>query len=499
MTGPNQNEIAQNDNLVIIVFGASGDLARKKTYPALFSLHKHKFFPSNTKIIGYARTPMDAAEYNRRITSSIKNPEPGEVDAFLNLTSYVSGQYDEDASFEKLVGEIEKAEKEMGAKIKLVAYLALPPSVFTAVARMLKKHVHPRWKNGFRVVVEKPFGHDLESFRDLQREFGELFTEEEVYRIDHYLGKEMVKNLLTLRFANVIFGAVWNRQYIENVQITLREPFGTEGRGGYFDEFGIIRDVMQNHLLQILSIVAMEPPVSLSSQDIRDEKVKVLRCIPPIKPSETIVGQYTASADGSKPAYKDDKTVPPNSNCPTFAANVLWINNDRWQGVPFILKAGKALHEQKVEVRVLFRNVANGQVYPDAARNELIVRVQPNEAVQLRVTNKVPGFSIRSTPTTLDLTYKDRFQGASYRIPDAYEALILDVLRGDQSHFVRDDELDAAWRIFTPMLHALEKGGVVPLPYAYGSPGPAEVAKFLERHGVRDEEEIGAGLKSAKI
>ncbi|KAL1923758.1 uncharacterized protein VTP21DRAFT_8738 [Calcarisporiella thermophila] len=486
-----------SQTLVIVVLGASGDLARKKTFPALFSLHKNGFLPKRTKIIGYARSQMDLGEYHKRVASHFKNATGQEIDQFLSQTFYVSGKYDDDGSFEVLRKEIEKAEKEIGAKEpNRIAYLALPPSVFTIVGKQLKKHIHPGQGQGvFRVVVEKPFGHDLESFRELQNDLGELFTEDEIYRIDHYLGKEMVKNLLTLRFANIVLGAIWNRHYIDNVQITFREPFGTEGRGGYFDEFGIIRDVMQNHLLQVLSIVAMERPVSLEPEDIRDEKVKVLRCIPPIKPEDSLIGQYTKSEDGSKPGYKDDDTVPKDSNCPTFAITVLWINNDRWQGVPFILKAGKALNEQKVEVRVQFRDVA-GQTFEDVSRNELVVRVQPNEAVYLKMINKLPGFSMNTTMTELDLTYRQRY--TDLYIPEAYEALILDVLKGDHSNFVRDDELDAAWKAFTPILHHIDEAKMTPLPYAYGTRGPAEADEFVAKYGYKRTDEYSWPSQSAR-
>lgn len=276
----------------------------------------------------------------------------------------------------------------------------------------------------------------------------------------------MVKNLLILRFGNEFFGATWNRNHIDSVQISFKEPFGTEGRGGYFDEFGIIRDVMQNHLLQVLTLLAMERPISFSAEDIRDEKVRVLRGIPAIEPKNVIIGQYGKSLDGTKPAYKEDDTVPQESRCPTFCAMVAFIKNERWDGVPFILKAGKALNEQKTEIRIQFKDVTSG-IFKDIPRNELVIRVQPNESVYIKMNSKLPGLSMQTVVTELDLTYRRRF--SDLKIPEAYESLILDAMKGDHSNFVRDDELDASWRVFTPLLHYLdEKEEIVPMEYPYG-------------------------------
>lgn len=292
----------------------------------------------------------------------------------------------------------------------------------------------------------------------------------------------MVKNVMTVRFANIFFSQIWNRMYIDNVQITFKEPFGTEGRGGYFDEFGIIRDVMQNHLLQILSLIAMERPISTDAEAIRDEKVKVLKCIPPIDVDDALLGQYVGDGKG-KPGYlEDDTLVNKTSLTPTFAALVLWIQNERWEGVPFILKAGKALNEAKVEVRIQFRNVA-GNLYKNASRNELVIRVQPDEALYTKFNNKLPGLSYQTIQTDLDLTYNNRYVDLS--IPDAYESLILDVLRNDHSNFVRDDELDAAWKIFTPLLHKIDQHDkdIEMTTYPYGSRGPEQLDQFIKKYG----------------
>ncbi|KAF7352770.1 Glucose-6-phosphate 1-dehydrogenase [Mycena venus] len=347
-------------------------------------------------------------------------------------------------------------------------YFALPPNVFVSVAKNIKEHCYAETGVN-RIIVEKPLGRDLDSARELSNSLKQYWSEEETYRIDHYLGKEMVKNILVLRFANIAMASMWDKSHISNIQITFKEPFGTEGRGGYFDSFGIIRDVLQNHLLQVLSILTMERPVSFSAEDIRDEK------------EDTLLGQYVG-ADG-KPGYLEDDTVPRGSVCPTFAATCLWIKNERWEGVPFILKAGKALNEAKVEVRIQFKDVTQG-IFKDITRNELIIRIQPSEAVYLKMNTKTPGLQTRAMATEMDLTYNQRFADA--KIPEAYEALILDALQGDHSNFVRNDELDVAWKIFTPILHWIDgQSGARPKPtsYPYGSRGPAELNTFVEKYG----------------
>ncbi|GAA99092.1 uncharacterized protein L969DRAFT_94274 [Mixia osmundae IAM 14324] len=478
----NSTAVELKENTSIVVLGASGDLAKKKTFPALFGLFFNGFLPPNLQIVGYARTKMDEEEFHKRVVQYIKTPIPqmkSKLKEFLELCTYVSGQYDTDEGFqdlEKHLAEREKAAYPDAKTKNRVFYMALPPSVFTVVAEGLKKNNY--LKDGInRIVVEKPFGKDLESSREMMGKLKKLWQEDETFRIDHYLGKEMVKNLLILRFGNPVLDNSFNKNLISNVQITFKEPFGTEGRGGYFDEFGIIRDVMQNHLLQVLSILTMERPVSFSAEDIRDEKVKVLRFIPPIKMEEALLGQY--SAKGDKPGYKDDDTVPKDSVSPTFAALVLHINSPKWEGVPFVLKAGKALNEQKTEIRIQYKDVTQG-IFKDIARNELVIRVQPGESVYMKMNAKAPGLQMRTVATEMDLTYKRRF--SDLKIPEAYEALILDAFKGDHSNFVRDDELDIAWKIFTPILHQIENDKPTPKSYEYGSRGPAELDDFITKH-----------------
>ncbi|TQD98120.1 hypothetical protein C1H46_016242 [Malus baccata] len=480
------DNVLENGSLSIIVLGASGDLAKKKTFPALFNLYRQGFLlPEEVHIFGYARTKISDDELRNRIRGylvSDKGASPKDVEDvtnFLQLIKYVSGSYDGEEGFRLLDKEIsdnEISKNSAEGSSRRLFYLALPPSVYPSVCRMIRHYCMNRSDLGgwTRIVVEKPFGKDLDSAEQLSNQIGELFEESQIYRIDHYLGKELVQNLLVLRFANRFFLPLWNRDNIENVQIVFREDFGTEGRGGYFDEYGIIRDIIQNHLLQVLCLVAMEKPISLKPEHIRDEKVKVLQSVMPVEDDEVVLGQY----DG----YTDDPTVPDHSNTPTFSTVILRIHNERWEGVPFILKAGKALNSRKAEIRVQFKDVP-GDIFKckKQGRNEFVIRLQPSEAMYMKLTVKQPGLEMSTVQSELDLSYGQRYQGVT--IPEAYERLILDTIRGDQQHFVRRDELKAAWEIFTPLLHRIDNGELKPLPYQPGSRGPAEADALLEKAG----------------
>lgn len=465
----------------IVVFGASGDLARKKTFPALFGLFREGQLPDTVKIIGYARLEMDQDTFADKIKEFLKGGSDEQHKTFLSMCSYMSDPYDEPSGYELLHKELEKYEKENNVeKPERLFYLALPPLAFTTVATNLKKYVYVDDGN-MRLIVEKPFGHDLDSSRQLQKNLAPLFTEDEIFRIDHYLGKEMVKNILVVRFANEFFSGVWNKNHISSIQISFKEQFGTEGRGGYFDDIGIIRDVMQNHMLQVLTLLTMEKPEALDLEAIRDEKVKVLKAFEPINTDDILLGQYGKSEDGSKPAYVDDETVKPDSNCVTYAAIGMRINNDRWNGVPIVLRAGKALDESKVEVRIQLK--PHTKLFGNIAPNELVMRIQPDEAIYLKIISKVPGISNETSVTDLDLTYAARFS-KEFWIPEAYESLIRDCLKGNHSNFVRDDELDISWELFTPLLKHIEQKDAPKLEsYAYGSKGPKELKDFMRRHG----------------
>jgi len=466
-----------------VVFGASGDLAKKKIYPTLWAIYKENLLPPKVRFVGYSRSKISVDDIRERCKPwfKVKEGEEEKAEAFWSCNSYVAGGYDQRRDFEMLTQEM--ARYENSGQANRLFYLALPPSVFEHVTTQLKETCMSAtgWN---RVIVEKPFGKDSASSAKLSNHLSSLFKEEEIYRIDHYLGKEMVQNLITLRFGNILFSPTWNRDHIASVIITFKEPFGTMGRGGYFDEFGIIRDIMQNHLLQVLCLTAMEKPVSTNPDDIRDEKVKVLKAIREIQLEDVVLGQYVGNPDGptedSKKGYLDDPTVPAGSVTPTYAEAVLRINNERWEGVPFILRSGKALNERKAEVRIQYRDVPGDIFSGSTVRNELVMRVQPGEAVYAKVMTKTPGMSFNLEETELDLTYNNRYSNA--RLPDAYERLILDVFVGSQMHFVRSDELAEAWRIFTPLLHRIEGEKIAPIPYKYGGRGPQEADDLLKKN-----------------
>ncbi|GMH35965.1 hypothetical protein BSKO_03833 [Bryopsis sp. KO-2023] len=470
--------------LTVVVLGASGDLAKKKTYPALYALFSKGFLPDNIQILGYARSNLKDEELRDRLKGYLKGEE-SKINEFLSLCTYKQGQYDGSAGYKGLQTALaERESKYCSSPAGRLFYLALPPSVYPQVCTGLKRNCDKLTnksnpKSFLRLIVEKPFGKDLESSEQLASELGALYPEEQLYRIDHYLGKELTQNLIVMRFANNFLDSWWNRQYISNVQITFKENFGTQGRGGYFDQFGIIRDIIQNHLLQVMALLAMEKPVSLHPDDIRDEKLRVLRSIPPIVPEETVLGQYVSALD--EPGYLDDETVPKGSKTPTYASCVMYVKNDRWDGVPFILKAGKALNERKAEVRIQLKPSPAPLYASEGMRNEFVMRLQPGEAIYMKMVVKKPGLEMATEMSELDLSYTERYKGID--IPDAYERLILDAIRGDQQHFVRRDELRAAWSIFTPLLHQIDEGKVDPVEYLFGSRGPVEADELLQRVG----------------
>ncbi|CAA3031246.1 glucose-6-phosphate 1-dehydrogenase, chloroplastic [Olea europaea subsp. europaea] len=477
----------------ITVVGASGDLARKKIFPALFALYYEDCLPENFSIFGYARSKMTDAELRNMVSKTLtcridKRENCGEkMEQFLKRCFYHSGQYDSKEDFVELDKKLK--ELEAGRVSNRLFYLSIPPNIFIDAVRCAS--VSASSANGWtRVIVEKPFGRDSESSAALTRSLKQYLQEDQIFRIDHYLGKELVENLSVLRFSNLIFEPLWSRQYIRNVQFIFSEDFGTEGRGGYFDNYGIIRDIMQNHLLQILALFAMETPVSLDAEDIRNEKVKVLRSMRTLSMDDVVIGQYKSHTKGgiTYPAYTDDKTVPKDSLTPTFAGAALFIDNARWDGVPFLMKAGKALHDRRAEIRVQFRHVP-GNLYNrnfgtdlDRATNELVIRVQPDEAIYLKINNKVPGLGMRLDRSNLNLLYKARY---SKEIPDAYERLLLDAIEGERRLFIRSDELDAAWALFTPLLKELEDKRLIPEYYPYGSRGPVGAHYLAAKHNVK--------------
>ncbi len=485
-------DIDRSHPLAVVVIGASGDLALKKIFPALFALYCQNLLPEQFHIVGFARSGMSNDDFRQRVEEKLTcRYVPGEkcdelMKDFLANCTYMSGNYDSAESFRKLHAELEHIETDASANH--VFYMAIPPFLFLDVAHALHgaELVSECSVRGWsRVVIEKPFGSDRASSDALTKSMLQVFSEDQTYRIDHYLGKEVIQNLLVLRFANLIFDPIWNRNHIQNVRISWTENLSLQGRAGYFDQYGIIRDVMQNHLLQMVALVAMEQPVSLHSTYVRDEKVKALRAIAPLSIDDMVVAQYGSGSSGGRQytGYLEEEGTPEGSITPTFTAAVLKVNNRRWDGVPFLIRAGKGMSDSKTEIRIRFRGVP-GNIFAEAAKglpqNELVITVQPDAGISFRIVNRVPGLGIRLDETELDLRYSSAFEGV---MPDAYESLILDVIQGDKSLFIRADELEAAWDIFTPALHELEAKHVVPETYAFGSQGPDAATALAGRFG----------------
>eukprot|EP00603_Paraphysomonas_imperforata_P001972 CAMPEP_0114431110 /NCGR_PEP_ID=MMETSP0103-20121206/10418_1 /TAXON_ID=37642 ORGANISM="Paraphysomonas imperforata, Strain PA2" /NCGR_SAMPLE_ID=MMETSP0103 /ASSEMBLY_ACC=CAM_ASM_000201 /LENGTH=513 /DNA_ID=CAMNT_0001600639 /DNA_START=37 /DNA_END=1578 /DNA_ORIENTATION=- len=491
-----QKNTAYNEQtLSVVVLGASGDLAKKKTYPALYDLFSHGYLPKTcVNIVGYARSASTDAAFRDKIKAFLPADDPDMVTRFLSICCYFQGQYGSEESFSQLnTFLLEKESVVCSANgVNRLFYFAIPPNVFIPSARAIDAAC--RSTGGWnRIVVEKPFGHDLESALQMSSELTSLWDEDDIYRIDHYLGKEIVQNLIVFRFGNMFLEPLMNNRYVQSIKITFKENFGTQGRGGYFDNYGIIRDIMQNHLMQVLTLVAMEAPVKVAGDGyanlVRDAKVNVLKSMSVISADDVVVGQYVANDKGDE-GYLDDPTVPRGSKTPTFAQAHLKIHTPRWDGVPFIMKAGKALDERKAEIRIQFKEVPGSHFMfagQHAHRNELVMRLQPDQSVYFKVNVKEPGLFSKMVQSELDLSYNQRYK--EVYAPDAYTRLLLDTLRGSQATFVRSDELEGSWRIFDPLLKELEARGDTPEPYVYGSRGPASADIMAEELGVKRNEE----------
>jgi len=456
-------------NLDIIILGASGNLAQTKIFPALFALFSQGLLSDNVKFFGFARSKISQTEFKEQIMRNLTcryTPDHscGDfIEKFLENCQYCSGKYDSKDGFIDLDSLLRKNSARL-------FYLALPPEIFPTVTKYIGLAGLLKSTSWTRVVIEKPFGRDRASSDDLNSELLKELTEDQIYRIDHYLGKEMVQNIMVLRFANQIFKPLWNSKYIRCVEIDWQESIGVEGRGGYFDNYGIIRDVVQNHLLQLLTLIAMDEPESLNADVIRNQKLKVLHDIQTIKVEDIILGQYNT--------YTDDPQIPDDSTTETFANIKLKIDNDEWRDVPFVIRAGKALDSKNSEIRILFRRpesniFCNMEECPPA--NELIIRIQPDEGIHFNIVSKVPGLKMQFQEKDLDLSYKSAFVDTV--IPEAYESLLLDVINGEKALFIRNDELEAAWDIFTPALKEIEKNKIKPKIYTFGSKGPDRICK----------------------
>jgi glucose-6-phosphate 1-dehydrogenase len=487
------------DPLTLVIFGATGDLAHRKLVPALYSLMTSKLMPKQFAIVGFGRSDRDNDEYRQGLRDSLQESGVRVQDSawedFAGRISYVQGRYDDEKSFSALAETLDRIDQEAGTENHRVFYLATPPDVYANVVHNLgtAKLNQPSEENGWvKLIVEKPFGRDLDTAHSLNHCVHEVFDESQVYRIDHYLGKETVQNIFVLRFINGIFEPIWNRNYVEHVQITAAESLGVEGRGGYYEQAGAIRDMMQSHLLQLLTLTAMEPPPSFTADKVRDEKVKVLDALQfpnERDPMQSVVrGQYgRGMADGRMlPGYHDEEGVAPDSKTETYVAAKFLVDNWRWAGVPFYLRTGKRLAKRVSEIAIQFRRAPH-MFLPDgkASRprsNVLVLRIQPDDGLALRMEVKVPGPGMRVRPVDMSFMYKEAFGGAS---PDAYQRLLLDAMRGDSTLFTRTDEVETAWALVTPMLEEQQNNRADLPTYPGGSWGPPEADALLEQDGHR--------------
>ncbi|MBI3003162.1 MAG: glucose-6-phosphate dehydrogenase [candidate division NC10 bacterium] len=485
---------------VLVIFGASGDLAQRKLVPALYSLARDHRLPAAFAVIGMGRTPLSAEAFRDQLREGVADHarypvDPALWESFARGLSYVAGDPRDHEAYGRLRAELERLDRERGTEGRRVFYLAVPPSVVGPIVRNLERaglhHASP--PGWVRVVIEKPFGTDLASARALNREILQVLGEESLYRIDHYLGKETVQNLLVFRFANGIFEPTWNRRYVDHVQITVAEEVGVEGRGGYYEEAGAVRDMMQNHLLQLLALVAMEPPSAFEAEAVRGEKVKVLRAIRPLAPAEiggcAVRGQYGRGTIAGEPvpAYREEPGVAPDSATETFAALMLYVDTWRWGDVPFYLRSGKRLPRRATEIAVQFRRVPHPlfgrEITAALAPNVLALRIQPDEGITLTFGAKVPGPALAVRPVQMDFRYGSAFAGAG---ATAYERLLLDCMLGDATLFIRGDEVEASWAAVTPVLEAwaAEPPGDFP-NYEAGTWGPKAAEEMLAREGRR--------------
>jgi len=478
------------DPCAVVIFGATGDLTGRKLAPALFNVMLDKALPEPTVLIGVSRRPMPVAAFADKLEGPVaihsrQRVEPEAWARFAAMLDYVGGEFADDATYAALAARLEAAAAR-GTRGNRVFYLSTPPAAFPLILQKLQQHglIERRPQRGdapaCRVIVEKPFGRDLATARALNEMIGTYLDESQIYRIDHYLGKETVQNILVLRFGNSIFEPLWNRNHIEYVELTASETIGIEGRGAFYESTGVVRDIIQNHLLQVLSLVTMEVPGSFSADDIRDEKAQLLRSVRPLTLNEVandcVRGQYRG--------YRDEANVAPGSQTPTYAAMRFLIDSWRWHGVPFYVRAGKRLAERLTEVAihfkavplVLFKDEAAGSVLQPAV---LTLRIQPHEGISLRFAAKVPGENISVGNVHMTMTYADAFKRP---IAEAYERLLLDCMRGDATLFNRRDSVDRAWELIQPVLQVWEATPGVHL-YEPGSAGPAAADAMIARHG----------------
>jgi len=487
----------------IVIFGASGDLTRRMLLPALYNLSVDEQLPPQCAIVGFARTEWSDGEFREHAKAAVsefsRRPiDSGAWDRFAQSLFYVPGEYEQGPSHARLAERLEELEHERGLPGNHLYHLAVPPSAFAPIIHGLGEGGHAvphgegaRWS---RVIIEKPFGHDLESSRELNKLIHTVFPEDNVYRIDHYLGKETVQNILVFRFANGIFEPIWNRRYVDHVQVTVAESLGVGDRGGYYEEAGALRDMVQNHLMQLVSLVAMEAPIAFDGRWVRDEKVKVLQALRPLSSEDvwisTVRGQYGPGTVNGEPVagYREERDVSPASATETDVALRVFIDAWRWADVPFYLRTGKRMKKRSTEIAIQFKRAPHllFRQFLEGARlapNVLCMRIQPDEGISLTFHTKVPGSPLKIRPMTMDFTYVPTDLAAA---PTAYETLLLDAMQGDATLFARSDEVETAWEFVDEILKAWAELPPPAFPnYAAGSAGPEAADRLIEADGRR--------------
>lgn len=482
---------------ILVIFGATGDLTARKLMPAVYNLAREALLPANFSCVGFARKEKSHEQFREEMKqeinqhSRIKPIDEGVWSDFSQKLFYHSSQFDQDTGYQSLQTFLSEIDSKMGTKGNRIFYLSVQPKFFPLIIEKLSKNGliyppnHPKWS---RVIIEKPFGKDLKSSMELQQNIEKYIHEDQTYRIDHYLGKETVQNLLVFRFANSIFESIWNYKHIDHVQITVAEDLGIGNRGEFFEEEGLLRDVVQNHMMQLLSIVAMEPPANLSAKSIRDEKVKVIQSIRPFSEldyQESLIrGQYDEGyiEGGKVVAYRKEEEVNPQSNIETYVALKLYLDNWRFAGVPFYLRAGKRMPKKVTEIAIIFKDAPGVLFQHHNSKNDpnvLSIRIQPNEGISIKMNCKAPGPLGSIQPVKMDFRYGSYFGKAP---PEAYERLILECIYGDSTLFARSDEVEQSWRFFTPILECFSKNPPKDFPnYSSGSWGPKQSDTFMAK------------------
>jgi len=482
---------------VVVIFGATGDLTRRKLLPALYRLAQQNLIPAEFAILGVSRQEMSDHEYRAKLREALtefgdKDPvDEAAWNSFAEGIFYVAGEFKGAETYSRVKSRLKEIDSQRKTQGNRIFYLATAPEFFGLIADQLAQAdlTRPEGRAWTRIIVEKPFGHDLESARLLNTQLASVFEENQIYRIDHYLGKETVQNLLVFRFANSIFEPLWNYQYIDHVQITNAEAIGVEGRGAYYERAGALRDMMQNHVFQLVSLIAMDPPVSLKSDDVRDEKVRALKTVRPISADQVdeyaVRGQYGPGEvlGDTVVGYREEPGVDPNSSTETFVALRIMFDNWRWANVPFFLRSGKRLQKRVTEIAIQFKEVPH-RLFTDTDAplepNVLVIRIQPNEGITLRFGAKLPGQAMRIRWVNMDFRY-----GSSFGIkpPEAYERLLLDCMLGDSTLYARRDMVERGWEVVTPILEAWKKPALDFPNYEAGSWGPGAAFELIEREG----------------